>query len=588
MRIFLLLLLLCIATCVTIVAQPDSTLINKAVELYDKGEYEKALPDFEKCLAAAKLTTDKRSQADIYNYIGHIYSQTGKVTNAFQAYHQAASISDDIGNKNASARAMINIGALYEEQKDYKKALDNYSKAEAIGLLIRDSSVIADCANNKGVVYEQYLKKYPEALREYNKALLIYAKLNDRRHLAITYNNLGIVYKYQGNYVKAIDQYKRSLRIGEAIGNQFLIAANMTNIGNVYAMQKDYINAIAYNTDGLNIALKIKAMNVVVEAAGSIAEDYAGMKDYKRAFEWQQKFSQYSDSLFNAERSKQIAELEGKYQTAKKEKEITLLKDEQLINQLNISSQKILLQKRNYQFAGIGGLVLLMGIVAFLLYNRQQLKQKQQKEKAILEAEYKERKRISREMHDDIGAGLTQITLMSEHAKIHQQPTYINDLSAIASTSRKLISNMSEIVWSLNPENKTPDQLFSYLREQLNNLLEYSAIDYKINFAATDCSHVLSNEQKRNIILATKEIVHNAVKYSKAKNIYVNALVRNGLIQFNITDDGCGFDTGANFTGNGLKNIKQRIKEIGGTLVIESVHLKNTSFSYSLPLKAQP
>jgi signal transduction histidine kinase len=404
--------------------------------------------------------------------------------------------------------------------------------------------------------------------------------------VAIACNNLGIVYKYQGNYPKAVEYYNRSLDIAKSVGHQFLIAANMTNIGNVYAMQKDYLKAIEYNTDGLNTALKINAMNVVVEASGSIAEDYAGMKNYEKAYEWHQKFSQYSDSVFNKERTQQVNELESKYQTAKKEKEITQLKEQQLINQLNIVSQKILLQKRNYQFAGIGGTILLLAVVTFLLYNRQQLKQKQQREKAVFEAEYKERKRISREMHDDIGAGLTQITLMSEHARIHNQPTYVNDLSAIALTSRKLISNMSEIVWSLNPENKTLEQLFAYLREQLNNLLEYSDMDYAIDFDETNAGITLSNEQKRNIILATKEIVHNAVKYSKAKNISIKAAVENDILSFNIEDNGCGFDTSAGFTGNGLRNIKQRIEEIGGQLSINSVKGESTAFVYQLPVKA--
>lgn len=566
-------------------AQKDSTIIAKAITLYDKGEYEKSLPFFEKCLAEAKRTNDRASQITAFDYIGHIYAQTGKVDNALQFYLQSETIAEDIGNKIASARAMINIGALYEEQKDYKKALENYSKAEAIALLVHDSAVIADCANNKGVVYEQYLKKYPEAIKEYSTALDIYTKRKDDLHVAIACNNLGIVYKYLGNYSKAIEYYNRSLTIAEKVGHQFLIAANMTNIGNVYAMQKDYAKAIAYNTNGLNTAIKIKAMNVVVEAAGSIADDYAGMKNYAKAYEWHQKFSGYSDSLFNSERTQQVNELESKYQTTKKEKEITELKQQQLTNELNIYSQKILMQKRYYQFAGIGGFLLLLGIIAFLLYSRQQLKQKQQREIDIFETEYKERKRISREMHDDIGAGLTQITLMSEHARLHNQPTHINDLSAIANTSRKLISNMSEIVWSLNPENKTLDQLFSYLREQLNNLLEYSDIDYAIKFPATNTDIVLTNEQKRNIILATKEIVHNAVKYSHAKNITVIALLDEGTLKFDIKDDGGGFDTATNFAGNGMKNIKQRIVEIGGTLNIESGKASGTVFSYKLPLK---
>jgi signal transduction histidine kinase len=569
---------------IAVFSQPDSSALSKAIALYNKGEYETSLPVFEQCLATAQSTNNKSTQITLLDYIGHIYAQTGKVNTALAFYHQSMVLAEETADNSASARALINIGALYEEQKDYVKALDNYNKAEAIAVMIKDSSVIADCANNKGVIYEQYLKKYPEAIREYNKALDIYARLKDQPHLGISYNNLGIVYKYQGNYPKAIEYYKKSLAIGKTTGNQFLIAANMTNIGNVYAMQQDFTKAIEYTRKGLDIALRINALNVVVEAAGSIAEDYAGLKNYEKAFEWQVRFSEYSDSLFNSERSKQIGELESKYQAAKNEKEITQLKEQQLTNQLNLSSQKILLQKRNYQFAGIGGLVLLLGIVGFLLYNRQQLKQKQQREKAVFETEYKERKRISREMHDDIGAGLTQITLISEHAKLHNEPTHANDLSAIAATSRKLISNMSEIVWSLNPENKTLDQLLSYLREQLNNLLEYSSIQYNIQFPGMALPIALSNEQKRNIILATKEIVHNAVKYSKAKNITVTASIQPTLLQFEIADDGCGFDVSGSFSGNGLRNIQQRINEIGGTLTITSGNGQGSRFVYSLPI----
>ncbi len=562
----------------------DNTSISKAVALYDKGEYELSLPVFEKSLAAAKQSGDRNLQADIYNYIGHIYSQTGNVSHAFESYQQSASISDGICNEAASARAFINIGALYEEQKDFTKALENYSRAESIAVLMNDSSVIADCANNKGVVYEQYFKKYPAAIKEYNKALDIYTKQHDEKHLGITYNNLGIVYKYQGSYDKAIEYYKMSMEIGKHTGNQFLIAANMTNIGNVYAMEKDYVKAIEYNRMGLDIALKIKALNVVVEAAGSIAEDYAGMKNFKNAYLWKQKFSEYSDSLFNSERLQKAAELESKYQTAKKEKQIVQLKAQQQINELSISKQKIRMQKRYYQFAAIGSIILLLGIIAFSLYSRQQLKQKQQRESAILEAENKERRRISREMHDDIGAGLTQITLMSEHALIHKKPTYINDLAAISVTSRKLISNMGEIVWSLNPENSTTGMLFSYLREQLNNLLEYAGFNYTIHFPETGLDVKLGNDQKRNILLATKEIVHNAIKYSTAKNISIIASFSERTLNFEIKDDGCGFDIYACNTGNGMRNIRQRVEEIKGKFSIHSAAGKGTVFLFGIPL----
>ncbi|MGG9972462.1 tetratricopeptide repeat protein [Ferruginibacter sp. SUN002] len=554
----------------------DSVLLNKGVALYNKSEYDSSLNIFNDCLITAKQSNNKKNMMVIYNYLGHIYSQTGNPEASVQQYQLLETLAEETGDKKTQARAMLNTGALAEEQKDYKKALAKYSSAEDIAIALKDSSLIADCANNKGVVYEQYLQKYPEALKEYNLALSIYTKLNDQRRMAMSYNNIGIVYKHIGNYTKAIEYYKSSLHIAENNKDQFMIAANMTNIGNVYAMLKDYKKAIDYNSKGLDIAMKINAMNVVAEAASSIADDYAGMKDYKNAYEWHKKFSAYSDTLFNTENAKQVAELESKYQTTKKEKEILQLKQQQKISDL-------LLQKRKYQFIGFIITGSFIGIVVFLLYNRQRLRQKQMYAKALLDAEYRDRKRISREMHDDIGSGLTQITLMSEYAQ-NNYPEHKKEFTEIAITSRNLISNMSEIVWSLNPENKTLDLLFSYLREQLNKLLEYSGIDFTINFPEVAPDIILTNEQRRTLLLISKEITNNAVKYSKAKQISIDATLTNNKLQFIIKDDGIGFDTSIAYAGNGMKNIQHRIHEVNGNLEFESSENKGSRFAYSIIL----
>ncbi|MGB4845727.1 MAG: two-component regulator propeller domain-containing protein [Ferruginibacter sp.] len=193
-----------------------------------------------------------------------------------------------------------------------------------------------------------------------------------------------------------------------------------------------------------------------------------------------------------------------------------------------------------------------------------------------------ERLRISREMHDDIGAGLTQITMMSEAAKTKEHSNV--QLDKIAAASRKLVNDMSEIIWSMHPEQNTLDQLFSYLREQLHQLLEYSGIAYKIDFPLNGNEVLLNNAQKRNLLLVTKEIVHNAVKHSKAKNISIVAFQKNNILQFVILDDGSGFDTNRPGNGNGLRNINKRIEELGGKLHIESTNGKGSSFSYQMPL----
>jgi signal transduction histidine kinase len=190
-----------------------------------------------------------------------------------------------------------------------------------------------------------------------------------------------------------------------------------------------------------------------------------------------------------------------------------------------------------------------------------------------------ERLRISREMHDDIGAGLTQITLMSEAAK--RETTNTRPLAEIANMSRKLVGSMSEIIWSLNPENNTAEQLLSYLREQLNKLLEYSGIRYTIDFPDNGQAILLNNAQRRNLLLVTKEIVHNAIKHSRAATISISCSITGNRLSFTVSDDGKGFDTAAKSSGNGLRNIRRRIEELGGSLDITSLSA-GSSFHYSV------
>lgn len=194
----------------------------------------------------------------------------------------------------------------------------------------------------------------------------------------------------------------------------------------------------------------------------------------------------------------------------------------------------------------------------------------------------KERHRISRELHDDIGAGLTHITLMSESAK---NRINLPELEDISGASRELVNNMSEIVWSLNPENKTLENLFSYMREQLSKQLEYTKIDFRIDFPETDENKELTSGQLRNLLLISKEIVNNAIKYSKSGNILIQAKCFESGVSFYIEDDGEGFDTAQSYPGNGLKNIRARIKELGGRIDISAEPGQGSRFHYFMPFE---
>ncbi len=227
--------------------------------------------------------------------------------------------------------------------------------------------------------------------------------------------------------------------------------------------------------------------------------------------------------------------------------------------------------------------IVLIGAVIVLTRSIAQRKLKRQLAEMEKQREIdRERIRISREMHDDIGAGLTQITLMSESVKSKPGFRGNKELEDISGTSRKLVNSMSEIIWSLSPENKTLDQLCAYMREQLNKQLEYSGMNYKIDLPENGREIMLSNEQRRNILLVTKEIVNNAIKYSSANTISIQAEVKNNSLAFIVEDDGKGFEIDKIYRGNGLKNIRTRIEELGGKMELVSEPGKGSRFKYSI------
>ncbi len=208
------------------------------------------------------------------------------------------------------------------------------------------------------------------------------------------------------------------------------------------------------------------------------------------------------------------------------------------------------------------------------------LEQQKQINQRIIETQDAERRRISKELHDDFGAGLTLITLMSDSAG--RKHKLVDEFDQIAYAGRKLANNLSDIIWSMNPETQTLEQVLPYIREELNELLEYAEIAYEISFPEDYPLIKLSNSTRRNVVLVCKEATNNAIKYSKAENIRISASFQNHVLSFEISDNGLGFDTG-NKKGNGLRNMKSRIEEISGHFAISS-SLSGTVIGFSIPV----
>jgi two-component system sensor histidine kinase UhpB len=179
------------------------------------------------------------------------------------------------------------------------------------------------------------------------------------------------------------------------------------------------------------------------------------------------------------------------------------------------------------------------------------------------------RNRIASDLHDDIGSTLNSISVYSEVAKNDPDKKEYS-LNMIGESSRKVIDAMSDIVWTINPENDSFENIILRMRSLAYNLLRAKDIEFTFKADETLNHLKLSLEKRRNFYLIFKEALNNLIKYSHAKRVQISLLHHSNAITLMIRDDGLGFDATKKYNGNGLTNIRNRAKEINAQLAIES------------------
>jgi Histidine kinase-, DNA gyrase B-, and HSP90-like ATPase/Histidine kinase len=189
------------------------------------------------------------------------------------------------------------------------------------------------------------------------------------------------------------------------------------------------------------------------------------------------------------------------------------------------------------------------------------------------------RNHIAADLHDEIGATLSGIGILSSLAQknldeIH--PSY-GLLGRISDDALSIGNTMDDIVWSINPKNDDLENILVRMSRYAAELFDAKAIDYQIIIPENLKEFKLSMEQRRDVYLIFKEAVNNLVKYSKCKNAVVEIKVNKQQFELIIKDDGKGFDTSVETVRNGLKNMKNRANDLKGKLEIKSEIGKGTS-----------
>jgi signal transduction histidine kinase len=185
----------------------------------------------------------------------------------------------------------------------------------------------------------------------------------------------------------------------------------------------------------------------------------------------------------------------------------------------------------------------------------------------------RERARISQDMHDDVGASLTRISMMSD---LVRNMTDIREdarqwLGQISGTSREVTEEMDQIIWALNPKNDNLEGLASYIRRFASEYLEPTPIECVLNFPEDMPVMALSVEVRRNVYLVVREALHNVVKHSGATRVEIRFSIFDLRFSISVKDNGKGFEPEKpELPGNGLLNMKKRMNDIGGEVGIRS------------------
>lgn len=217
-----------------------------------------------------------------------------------------------------------------------------------------------------------------------------------------------------------------------------------------------------------------------------------------------------------------------------------------------------------------GGALVVALLARYMTRRRMRLQMERLQWQRSLE---QERSRIARDIHDDLGSGLTRISMLSASARGRMNPETkpTGELDEITQTARELVGAMDEIVWAVNPQHDKLDSLIAYCGKYAQDFFKTAGIVCRLDLALDVPNWTLTSPVRHNLFLAFKEALNNAARHAGAHAAVVSAKVESEVFTLAVQDDGRGFDAASvRDSGDGLANMQHRLREIGGRCVIES------------------
>jgi len=236
--------------------------------------------------------------------------------------------------------------------------------------------------------------------------------------------------------------------------------------------------------------------------------------------------------------------------------------------------------------AAFGWVVVLRRQVAERTRQLEKQIQERQRAERFREIE-QERARVAHDLHDDLGAGLTEVNMLSSLVKspttsAEEKNRYLGDLTEIAS---RMVTSLDEIVWAVNPRNDTIASLASYFSSYAQRLLQLASVSCGLNVAEDLPEHPLDPKFRQEIFMAFKEALTNIVRHAQATQVWLRISVQHDRLTVELADNGQGFNLSGHKTGDdGLANMRERLQSLGGECAILSDPQRGTTVRFQAPL----
>lgn len=541
-----------------------------------QGTYDESQVHLDKGMAIALKLKDKSRMGSFSIAMGILQYDQGKFTEALKLILQSLKYREEANDVKGIADSYIWLGVINEKGlnkneealKYYRGALGTYRKA---GMEDR----MAYAYNNIGNVYYN-TNKFDSSLHYYMKSLEIKKKNPDPFQLGSAYNNIANVYTDLRDYTQALKYYDTALGYKEQSEDYAGIATHYINVGLVYSHMKNYPEAEKTILKGLELSKKNNFPGIILPAYEALSQIAAAQGDYKKAYEYNAEFAKRKDSAFNKDVAQQMADMQTKYDTEKKD--------------LEISKKTLELDKKRVQMGILIGSFIVLAILGYLFYNRYKLKKQQEldaelikqrelRTKAIIEAEEKERIRIARELHDGVGQQISAVKLnMNAFAdKIQQGEENKEQYAAIMDMVDDAVKEVRSVSHNMMPNALIRFGLAKAVREFIDKIAATGAL--KVDLQIIGLNDRLESTTETVLYRVMQETVSNIIKHAGASNISIQLIKDADSLTMMIEDNGKGFDTRkiSEYGGIGLKNIISRVEYLNGTVDFDSFPGRGTT-----------